>query len=545
MRKFLIFITKVLCILLMLLTFSCSGRGNMSRLETIDSIINKTDCDSAQHMLDKIDNSTLSEEEQAYYNLLNTEIAYLTIHPFNSESGIDQSISYYSTHSGKDNTRKLANAYFYKGMVLKDLGKTGQTTECLKKAEDIAMNLDDIALSHKIYDCLSNVNYSSGNYELALHYDRLALSVSEKQKDNFWLVNAYNHLGCVFDALGESDSSEYYIRKSVNYTAYVDDKDKAIILGTLGNFYLKKGELGNAGKYLSKAYEYSHLPFVCNALAELNDSLGNFEISNKYSREALRSSSLYDREKILQTILRQQVKKGLYKEAVETSNNITALKDSIHNAQKAIDIQRIQLQYDQARTKGNYDRIIIRILASMIILIVVIALIIIYLARKEAKAKRKLAQDELLINEYNHKIHELQASSKDLAQKNNREIEKLRGKISGILEKQTGALARGHELYKSILEGGNTVTWRKNDILNFIEFYKVINFNFIISLEEEYRDLSPGNKLLLILKDMNMDDNKAAEVLGVSNGAIRTAKSRIRAKKIVTLLKNKSYGNAS
>ena len=387
-------------------------------------------------------------------------------------------------------------------------------------------------MSHKIYDCLSNVNYSSGNYELALHYDRLALSVSEKQKDNFWLVNAYNHLGCVFDALGESDSSEYYIRKSVNYTAYVDDKDKAIILGTLGNFYLKKGELGNAGKYLSKAYGYSHLPFVCNALAELNDSLGNFEISNKYSREALRSSSLYDREKILQTILRQQVKKGLYKEAVETSNNITALKDSIHNAQKAIDIQRIQLQYDQARTKGNYDRIIIRILASMIILIVVIALIIIYLARKEAKAKRKLAQDELLINEYNHKIHELQASSKDLAQKNNREIEKLRGKISGILEKQTGALARGHELYKSILEGGNTVTWRKNDILNFIEFYKVINFNFIISLEEEYRDLSPGNKLLLILKDMNMDDNKAAEVLGVSNGAIRTAKSRIRAKKI-------------
>ena len=181
----------------------------------------------------------------------------------------------------------------------------------------------------------------------------------------------------------------------------------------------------------------------------------------------------------------------------------------------------------------------------MIILIVVIALIIIYLARKEAKAKRKLAQDELLINEYNHKIHELQASSKDLAQKNNREIEKLRGKISGILEKQTGALARGHELYKSILEGGNTVTWRKNDILNFIEFYKVINFNFIISLEEEYRDLSPGNKLLLIRKDMNMDDNKAAEVLGVSNGAIRTAKSRIRAKKIVTLLKKKSYGNAS
>ena len=51
--------------------------------------------------------------------------------------------------------------------------------------------------------------------------------------------------------------------------------------------------------------------------------------------------------------------------------------------------------------------------------------------------------------------------------------------------------------------------------------------------------------MLLILKDMNMDDNKAAEVLGVSNGAIRTAKSRIRAKKIVTLLKNKSYGNAS
>lgn len=93
MRKFLIFITKVLCILLMLLTFSCSGRGNMSRLETIDSIINKTDCDSAQHMLDKIDSSTLSEEEQAYYNLLNTEIAYLTIHPFNSESGIDQSLS--------------------------------------------------------------------------------------------------------------------------------------------------------------------------------------------------------------------------------------------------------------------------------------------------------------------------------------------------------------------------------------------------------------------------------------------------------------------
>jgi hypothetical protein len=43
--------------------------------------------------------------------------------------------------------------------------------------------------------------------------------------------------------------------------------------------------------------------------------------------------------------------------------------------------------------------------------------------------------------------------------------------------------------------------------------------------------LSPGNRFFLILQDMGMSDEQMTHILGVSDGALRTTRSRLRQKR--------------
>lgn len=76
------------------------------------------------------------------------------------------------------------------------------------------------------------------------------------------------------------------------------------------------------------------------------------------------------------------------------------------------------------------------------------------------------------------------------------------------------------------------MTWEKSDYTDFIEYYKLVDLPFVLSIEREYKSLTPGNKLLLILQNMGKTETELQRILGTTIGTIRVQQSRIRKKHI-------------
>ena len=87
---------------------------------------------------------------------------------------------------------------------------------------------------------------------------------------------------------------------------------------------------------------------------------------------------------------------------------------------------------------------------------------------------------------------------------------------------------RGEQNYKKISSGENTATWTKEDFIYFIEYYKSSNPEFINKHGDGLQSVTTNQRFLLCLLDMNMADWQICEILGISRGSLRTARSRIR-----------------
>lgn len=120
------------------------------QLITIDSLLYRDFVDSAKSISTSIEPQ--SQEEFAYYFLLNAEIDYRQhINPNFKE--INLCINYYENN--KD-YRKLSNAYYYKAcaLIIRDT-LPNEVFTLLKKAEYNAENTSDIILKSKICSALS------------------------------------------------------------------------------------------------------------------------------------------------------------------------------------------------------------------------------------------------------------------------------------------------------------------------------------------------------------------------------------------------------
>ncbi len=517
-------------IVLALLTLSlvlcgCHNSGVHRQLAQADSIMSAEDLDSAYQILSSIDTSrNMAKRDRIYYQLIETQLLYRMHRPVVDTAAINECVSHYKDEE-KD-SRKLSLSYYYKGMLEFEGGNLNHAVTSLKKAEEAAQKLNDLDLKHKIYDSLSTLNFLSDNIGLARKYTELSLECAKQKNDGLWFAYAYNHLACIYEAIGKKDSSWVYIQKSLPYIKTVAAKDKAEFLYMIGENYHTHNEDALAKQYLEQSCKVYPAPAAYNILASIYNQEGKKELARALWDKAMRNASLADKIAILDTISKQQYREKDYDEAYLSLKELTLLKDSMERQKQTSAIQEIQLKYDQQKTKRNYDRMLIRGLYALIVLIVIIAVFIIFYIFKASRTKRKVISYQILINDYNRRITELQKYGSDAE----KDIKRLKNKIEKIQGQQASIMFEGHSLFEHILGNKPIVTWTKSDIAKFIEYYKVVNLPFVLQLDTDYVGLTNGNKLFLILQDMGKKDEEMMQILGTSYGAIRTTRHRLRAK---------------
>ena len=195
----------------------------------------------------------------------------------------------------------------------------------------------------------------------------------------------------------------------------------------------------------------------------------------------------------------------------------------LDNAIKENDTKAVQLSFDAEMERLRQSNVSFRIIVGISFLAMFFFCLWLYRRYRFNEVSRKVMEDELLIRTYQEKIEET-----DISQV--KERAHYAHKLSKLQDRQSRMLAKGRCHYRHIMSGGTIVTWSKDDMKHFMEYFKLVDLSFVKRLEEDYDHLSLRYMFYMVLVHMGKNDEEVQRVMGISPSSVRSIKSRIKSK---------------
>ena len=480
-----------------------------------DSVMEASACFDLLH----IDN--LSDKEKALYYLYEATIRYRSYQKMQSFDGIEYSIDYFSK---ADDRNKLAEAYFYRGALKFENGITEIAIENLKQAEQLAQKDGDIKQQHKITELLSSIYCSAGLYDLGLQYAKKAMTQAVQTKNYNWYVYAIDYIATTYFQKRMNDSALYYIKKVPPYEKYLDKETIAGIYTSIGMVQsLHNPDMAKEYLYKAIALENNSSAYAVLADIEIKNN-GNRQTAKNLLDSALVHSNGKDVNYIISRLTKLYMEDKEYEEACSLLLKRRSIEQDRYDIKQ--DLSQIQMRYDMLYKEKKQADYIHMIMTLLILVIVGILSILFYHRYQYLKNKKDMIQRQMLIETYSSKLKNLQDADDNTAKQEG----ELMTSINILQEKQSEALKKGKELYEHVREGQSIITWTKQDYINMIDYYSLIDIPFGVTLETEYHSLSPRYKLYLILTNMGKSEEDIEYIFGIGKSAIRSIKSRIKSK---------------
>ncbi len=335
-----------------------------------------------------------------------------------------------------------------------------------------------------------------------------ALEVNIKGGQLKWSAINCQNIASVFEELNEQDSAMYYLQHALHLSNRFNDSFvDAELMTQLGVLYLRRGEITNANKYLSKADSIAvkfnmtkTLVTIKSSFADLYSQIGNYEKESNYLREYI-----------------------IQRDILQSAKNTRQLaelkfKYNFENEQKELELQ-VQ--------RSKYLSIII-ILFSLLGFII---LILLFIQQKTRVRKAKISRDKTLLQNENLK-QSLEIKNKEITsntiiqlQKNellNSIIEKLisvKQKFSKENHKTIDEII--HELQKSTDEN----TWD-----SFFMHFEKVHSSYFSNLSKLSKNLTLNEKRLCALVSMKMTTKEIAIMTSTSVRSVEMARYRLRKK---------------
>ena len=517
---------KLVSLMFVLSILAGCHQGSMSeKLNEIDSLVAKEQYDSAVILLNDVAKAPLADEDQAHYNLLATQLGYITNHPLESDSLLDLALNYYNKVGNK---QKLADAYYYKSCRSRINQDYSQAILNCKEAERLAKNVNDDRLHFKITENLSFLNGLCRNDLLQLQYAKKALELAKKMHNKNWMAYSYNKISFAYANLGQDDSALVYIEKTIPYLNYVYDSDKIEFLTNIGLLY-KESNSEKAKEYLEKALTYGEHPGTLEHLADIYYVEGDKEEAYRLWKKALTKEGRYEKDNLIYSILSYDIERGKLDEASKNLDEILAIKDSMLYLLKNDTIKDLQLRFDQEMAMHEADKKLISTQRQLIGLVILLGIMVVYILIRKRKEEALERAHQMQLYAYTTEINQLKASQEN-ANQAEETIEELYKKIKELLDNESPKLKQGRVLYDYIMEGGTTIKWDNKDEELFNNYFAATNFHVYnrLRMVERVSNLTPHRMFYLILKEIGKDDKEIMRIMGISPEGLRTLRSRTK-----------------
>lgn len=338
-----------ICIVCIIMLLIFSNRSNAQDLH-IDSLISMVE--DAQTPYDKI--TYLNDLSYAYWNT-------------NPEKGLECAIEALDLAKKTNNNKGIAAALNNLGLINYSWGNFKLALDYHKKALDLRkITSDDIGLGYT----LNNIGFvynRMGDYERAYQYFRESLSVKAKTGDKKGYANTLNHIGKVFHSLGVYKKALDYFNKSIELKKDIGyDRGIAYTYNAKANTFIKleriKDALTLANKALSvfDSLEVKQGKFLAlQTLGRIGLHNENLENAERYFRKALNIQDdlnnksdivriMTDYGKVLFKMGKINKAIQMLKEANKTAEKINANKDILDIYDNLSEFYRKSGQYKEA-----------------------------------------------------------------------------------------------------------------------------------------------------------------------------------------------------
>lgn len=502
---------------------SCNSHKTQRTLCEIDSMLVKAKYDEAFKMVSEIE-SNISENDIPYFNLLKTIVkSKLYIHE-ESDSFIHKSVEFYEKNGPKD---MLIKAYFYNGMVLLENDSLYKAVSYFKKVDEIAKDCNDNEIVIRNYVCLAFINLRTNNILLSTDYAHKALDFAIAVGDRHLIGNCYQ-TASTMHSLSKTPEPENYMQKSIDYIDDQPEQEKASYLRNIGADYLEKGKYDEAEKYMKMSLSIDSIPETYGGLAEIYISQGREEEAVDMWKNAISTTNQRLKIVYMTSYIEWLRKNGNYQEASDYAIQVINLKDSFARWQQTEAVREIQEKYDR-EVVARKNRALVEILVAVIVVLIVLAAAVIFYSRQKVLlTRKKLLESNALAEDYSAQIAQLKAEGKEQT----KEAQELQRKLERLRTDQRDMLYKGKTLYDSLMSGGNAAQWHKADFVEFMEYYRSIDLPFVLKMEKDYRSLTPGHQTILVFQHLGYTDEQILYLMGMTDGALRTTKSRIKKKKV-------------
>lgn len=183
----------------------------------------------------------------------------------------------------------MANNYFA-GDSLFQQGKYKEALPYLKKSEDTATSDKDLNF---IYNTLSLCYSYLGDRELELSYDMKVLNLSLKSDNKANIGAAYSNLGMYYQNLNNTDKSQEFYLKSLDY---LPELAKGNTYNNLGLLYSDLSQIDKAESYFKKAIDIDikagNAADLCNAKTNFGTLLLESDKLSEAKKTLLEANSI-------------------------------------------------------------------------------------------------------------------------------------------------------------------------------------------------------------------------------------------------------------
>ena len=215
-----------------------------------------------------------------------------------------------------------------------------------------------------------------------------------------------------------------------------------------------------------------------------------------------------------------------HEKATNMAQFITLAKELLHHTYEQEKITELQHQYEQ-QTKNRRHYQILAYLFGLLFLAILMVLVILFFNR------RRIEQYNSILDLNAQTIERAQQRIEALSQESeahDKEINRLNEKITSVRRSSNERLGRGKEVFDHIIAGGKLPPLA-DDENSLIEYYSVSHYATFHEWTTGYNHLTARLYTYLILQDMGKQDDDIAQILCISPSAVRSIKSRVKARR--------------
>ncbi len=478
--------------------------------------------DSALRLLEGIPDVMDKGDEscRAYYTLLLTQARYKCYQPVPADSLMRSAVRYYEQ---SDNPSLLCRAYYYLAMPLYEQGKHEEALLLLKKGEELAVRNHDLLYMSKYHESLCMVNDRAKCYDLMLKYAELALKDNRQRGDTSALIRNLSQISTALYRQRKLKESEDSILQVLPQLHQLDSVSKSYILTNIGCLMHIERDMESAKKYLEKSLRINPMPHTYAELGDIYAEERNKSEAEKCWQKALKTSDGKTVLNVLASIQESYEQQNDYKSALDISNRIYFLKDSLTQASEQAIIAEIQHKYDHQVVENKYYKTLTWLFGSVLLLIIVSVGYYSYHRRTVRRFTSQLTVKEEAIRNAQQKI----ALLENMDGEHHEEIMALNAQIKILRQQTNEQLGRGKEVYDAVAAGNKLQSLNKEHYL--IEYYSILRYEQYSLWMNGYKDLTARLLTFLILQDMGKSDTEIQDILSITNSSLRSIKTRLKA----------------